>query len=51
MEASVSAMTKETEVFARLRDFVITNVDPKTVHKKVKNNLGFARMLCDPCDP
>lgn len=26
---------KESEVFARLRDIVVINVEPKTVHKKV----------------
>lgn len=35
MEASVFTMAKQTEMFARLRDFIITNVDPNTVHKKV----------------
>ncbi|XP_077174397.1 intermembrane lipid transfer protein VPS13C isoform X2 [Paroedura picta] len=34
LEASVSAKTKETSIFARLRDFIVTNVDPKTVHEK-----------------
>ncbi|KAG8144829.1 hypothetical protein E2320_013243 [Naja naja] len=34
MEACVFTTTKHTEVFARLRDFIITNVDPETVHKK-----------------
>ncbi|XP_060115875.1 intermembrane lipid transfer protein VPS13C isoform X1 [Heteronotia binoei] len=40
MEASVSAKTKETNIFARLRDFVVINVDPKTVHKKAVSIVG-----------
>ncbi|XP_053128095.1 intermembrane lipid transfer protein VPS13C isoform X2 [Hemicordylus capensis] len=40
MEASVFATTEQTEVFARLQDFVITNVDPKTVHKKTVSIVG-----------
>uniref|UniRef100_A0ACB8E5K2 Vacuolar protein sorting-associated protein 13C n=1 Tax=Sphaerodactylus townsendi TaxID=933632 RepID=A0ACB8E5K2_9SAUR len=40
MEASVSAKTKETNVFARLRDIVVTNVDPETVHKKAVSIVG-----------
>nr|XP_056721786.1 intermembrane lipid transfer protein VPS13C [Euleptes europaea] len=40
MEASVSAKTKETNVFARLQDIVVTNVDPKTVHKKTVSIVG-----------
>ncbi|KAL7980317.1 hypothetical protein Chor_014646 [Crotalus horridus] len=34
MEACVFTTMKHTEIFARLRDFIITNVDPETVHKK-----------------
>uniref|UniRef100_A0A670KG22 Vacuolar protein sorting 13 homolog C n=1 Tax=Podarcis muralis TaxID=64176 RepID=A0A670KG22_PODMU len=40
MEASVFTMTKQTEMFARLRDFIITNVDPNTVHKKTVSIVG-----------
>ncbi|XP_070618855.1 LOW QUALITY PROTEIN: intermembrane lipid transfer protein VPS13C [Erythrolamprus reginae] len=40
MEACVFTTTKHTEVFARLRDFIITNVDPKTVHKKTVSIVG-----------
>ncbi|XP_061451865.1 intermembrane lipid transfer protein VPS13C isoform X2 [Rhineura floridana] len=40
MEASIFTMTKQTEVFARLRDFIITNVDPNTVHKKIVSIVG-----------
>ena len=36
IDASVSVQTKETEVFARLRDILVTDVDPKTIHKKVR---------------
>ncbi|XP_070809810.1 intermembrane lipid transfer protein VPS13C isoform X2 [Pituophis catenifer annectens] len=40
MEACVFTTTKHTEVFARLRDFIITNVDPETVHKKIVSIVG-----------
>nr|XP_060611950.1 intermembrane lipid transfer protein VPS13C [Anolis sagrei ordinatus] len=40
MEASVFTMPKQTEVFARLRDFVVINVDPKAVHKKTVSIVG-----------
>ncbi|KAM6426345.1 intermembrane lipid transfer protein VPS13C [Liasis olivaceus] len=40
MEACVFTTTKHTEVFARLRDFIITNVDPETVHKKTVSIVG-----------
>uniref|UniRef100_A0A8C6YIP6 Vacuolar protein sorting 13 homolog C n=1 Tax=Naja naja TaxID=35670 RepID=A0A8C6YIP6_NAJNA len=40
MEACVFTTTKHTEVFARLRDFIITNVDPETVHKKTVSIMG-----------
>lgn len=43
MEACVFTTTKHTEVFARLRDFIITNVDPETVHKKVSVTLGVLK--------
>lgn len=35
MDASVAMKPKKTKVFSRLEDIVITNVDPKTIHKKV----------------
>lgn len=35
MDASVAVKTTEIEVFSRLQDIIITNVDPKTIHKKV----------------
>uniref|UniRef100_A0A8C9TBJ3 Vacuolar protein sorting 13 homolog C n=1 Tax=Scleropages formosus TaxID=113540 RepID=A0A8C9TBJ3_SCLFO len=31
---------KETEVFARLRDIVVADVDPKTIHKKAVSIVG-----------
>ncbi|KAG8440222.1 hypothetical protein GDO86_006127 [Hymenochirus boettgeri] len=34
MDASVAVQTRQTEIFARLRDFVIFDVDPKTIHQK-----------------
>ncbi|XP_054859061.1 intermembrane lipid transfer protein VPS13C isoform X2 [Eublepharis macularius] len=40
LEASLSSKTKETSIFARLRDFIVTNVDPKTVHKKTVSIVG-----------
>nr|XP_020640413.1 vacuolar protein sorting-associated protein 13C isoform X1 [Pogona vitticeps] len=40
MEASIFTMPKQTEVFARLRDFIVTNVDPETVHKKAVSIVG-----------
>ncbi|XP_067327336.1 intermembrane lipid transfer protein VPS13C isoform X1 [Anolis sagrei] len=40
MEASVFTMPKQTEVFARLRDFIVINVDPKAVHKKTVSIVG-----------
>uniref|UniRef100_A0A8C5SHG1 Vacuolar protein sorting 13 homolog C n=1 Tax=Laticauda laticaudata TaxID=8630 RepID=A0A8C5SHG1_LATLA len=40
MEACVFTTAKHTEVFARLRDFIITNVDPETVHKKTVSIMG-----------
>ncbi|XP_072517256.1 intermembrane lipid transfer protein VPS13C isoform X4 [Salminus brasiliensis] len=40
IDASVVVQTKETEVFARLRDIVVVDVDPKTTHKKVVSIVG-----------
>lgn len=37
IDASVVVQAKETDVFARLRDIVVLNVDPKTIHKKVRD--------------
>ncbi|KAJ7311291.1 hypothetical protein JRQ81_006907 [Phrynocephalus forsythii] len=40
MEASIFTMPKQTEVFARLRDFIVTNIDPETVHRKAVSIVG-----------
>ncbi|XP_029431385.1 vacuolar protein sorting-associated protein 13C isoform X2 [Rhinatrema bivittatum] len=40
MDASVSMQTKQTEVFARLRDIIVTDVDPKTIHKRAVSMVG-----------
>ncbi|XP_029903946.1 vacuolar protein sorting-associated protein 13C-like [Myripristis murdjan] len=40
IDASVAVQAKETEVFARLRDIVVTDVDPKTIHKKAVSIVG-----------
>ncbi|XP_021263276.1 vacuolar protein sorting-associated protein 13C [Numida meleagris] len=40
MDASVAMKTKKIEVFSRLEDIIITNVDPKTIHKKVVTIVG-----------
>ncbi|XP_056135016.1 intermembrane lipid transfer protein VPS13C [Lampris incognitus] len=40
IDASVLVQAKETEVFARLRDIVVTDVDPKTIHRKAVSIMG-----------
>ncbi|KFO96709.1 Vacuolar protein sorting-associated protein 13C, partial [Calypte anna] len=40
MDASVDVKTKRIKVFSRLEDIVITNVDPKTIHKKAVSMMG-----------
>ncbi|KAI7814086.1 putative vacuolar protein sorting-associated protein 13C [Triplophysa rosa] len=40
IDASVVVQVKETEVFARLRDIVVLDVDPKTIHKKAVSIVG-----------
>ncbi|XP_067454112.1 intermembrane lipid transfer protein VPS13C isoform X1 [Thunnus thynnus] len=40
IDASVLVQAKQTEVFARLRDIVVTDVNPKTVHKKAVSIMG-----------
>nr|XP_048724050.1 intermembrane lipid transfer protein VPS13C isoform X3 [Caretta caretta] len=40
MDASVSMKTKKIKVFSRLEDIIITNVDPKTIHKKAVSIVG-----------
>ncbi|XP_078056331.1 intermembrane lipid transfer protein VPS13C isoform X2 [Mustelus asterias] len=51
MDASVSAQSKQTEVFARLKDIIVTDVGSRTVHKKVVSIIGdevfsFKMVLC-----
>uniref|UniRef100_A0A672USM2 Vacuolar protein sorting 13 homolog C n=1 Tax=Strigops habroptila TaxID=2489341 RepID=A0A672USM2_STRHB len=40
MDASVTMKPKKIKVFSRLEDIVITNVDPKTIHKKAVSIMG-----------
>ncbi|XP_056317504.1 intermembrane lipid transfer protein VPS13C isoform X2 [Danio aesculapii] len=40
IDASVMVQAKETDVFARLRDIVVLDVDPKTIHKKAVSIVG-----------
>uniref|UniRef100_A0A663ML93 Vacuolar protein sorting 13 homolog C n=1 Tax=Athene cunicularia TaxID=194338 RepID=A0A663ML93_ATHCN len=40
MDASVAMKPKKIKVFFRLEDIIITNVDPKTVHKKAVSIMG-----------
>uniref|UniRef100_A0A4W4GIM2 Vacuolar protein sorting 13 homolog C n=1 Tax=Electrophorus electricus TaxID=8005 RepID=A0A4W4GIM2_ELEEL len=40
IDASVVVQAKETEVFARLRDIIVLDVDPKTIHKKAVSIVG-----------
>nr|XP_046254686.1 vacuolar protein sorting-associated protein 13C isoform X2 [Scatophagus argus] len=40
IDASVLVQAKETEVFARLRDIVVTDVNPKTIHRKAVSIMG-----------
>ncbi|KAM8893527.1 intermembrane lipid transfer protein VPS13C isoform 2-T2 [Spinachia spinachia] len=40
IDASVLVRPKETEVFARLRDIVVTDVNPCTVHRKAVSIMG-----------
>ncbi|KFP74234.1 Vacuolar protein sorting-associated protein 13C, partial [Acanthisitta chloris] len=40
MDASIAVRPKEIKVFSRLEDIVITNVDPKTIHKKAVSIMG-----------
>ncbi|XP_071346078.1 intermembrane lipid transfer protein VPS13C isoform X2 [Trachinotus anak] len=40
IDASVLVQVKETEVFARLRDIVVTDVNPRTVHRKAVSIMG-----------
>ncbi|XP_023187860.1 vacuolar protein sorting-associated protein 13C isoform X6 [Xiphophorus maculatus] len=40
VDASVFVQAKETEVFARLKDIVVMDANPKTVHKKAVSIVG-----------
>uniref|UniRef100_A0A8C3RCT7 Vacuolar protein sorting 13 homolog C n=1 Tax=Cyanoderma ruficeps TaxID=181631 RepID=A0A8C3RCT7_9PASS len=40
MDASVAMKPKKIKVFSRLEDIIITNVDPKTIHKKAVCIMG-----------
>ncbi|XP_065808670.1 intermembrane lipid transfer protein VPS13C isoform X5 [Labrus bergylta] len=40
IDASVLVQAKETEVFARLRDIVVTDVNPQTIHRKAVSIVG-----------
>uniref|UniRef100_A0A4W6CNZ5 Vacuolar protein sorting 13 homolog C n=1 Tax=Lates calcarifer TaxID=8187 RepID=A0A4W6CNZ5_LATCA len=40
IDASVLVQAKETEVFARLRDIVVTDVNPRTIHRKAVSIMG-----------
>uniref|UniRef100_A0A8C7JHE6 Vacuolar protein sorting 13 homolog C n=1 Tax=Oncorhynchus kisutch TaxID=8019 RepID=A0A8C7JHE6_ONCKI len=40
IDGSVLVQAKETMVFARLRDIVVLDVDPKTIHKKAVSIVG-----------
>ncbi|CAJ1049975.1 vacuolar protein sorting-associated protein 13C isoform X3 [Xyrichtys novacula] len=40
IDASVLVQSKETEVFARLRDIVVTDVNPNTIHRKAVSIVG-----------
>ena len=35
MDASISVKPKQTDMFARLKDIIVTNVDLLSIHKKV----------------
>ena len=37
IEASAMVQSKKTEMFVRLKDIVVMDINPKTVHKKVKS--------------
>ncbi|KAF7642770.1 hypothetical protein LDENG_00251010, partial [Lucifuga dentata] len=40
IDASVVVQAKQTEVFARLRNILVTDVDPKTIHRKAVSIVG-----------
>lgn len=37
LDSSLSLQSKKQSLFARLENIIVTDVDPKTVHKKVCN--------------
>ena len=46
MDASVSVKPKETDMFARLQDIIVTNVDLLSIHKKViKNKVSISKFI------
>ncbi|XP_049911811.1 intermembrane lipid transfer protein VPS13C-like, partial [Epinephelus moara] len=40
IDVSVLVQAKETQVFARLRDIVVTDVNPRTIHRKAVSIVG-----------
>ncbi|XP_058914527.1 intermembrane lipid transfer protein VPS13C isoform X3 [Kogia breviceps] len=40
MDASISVRPKQTDMFARLKDIIVTNVDSTSIHKKAVSILG-----------
>ncbi|XP_078029066.1 intermembrane lipid transfer protein VPS13C isoform X7 [Epinephelus lanceolatus] len=40
IDASVLVQVKETQVFARLRDIVVTDINPRTIHRKAVSIVG-----------
>uniref|UniRef100_A0A8D0H4F6 Vacuolar protein sorting 13 homolog C n=1 Tax=Sphenodon punctatus TaxID=8508 RepID=A0A8D0H4F6_SPHPU len=40
VDASIDMKTRQTEVFARLQDIIITNVDPNAIHQKAVSIVG-----------
>ena len=42
MDASVSVRPKQTDMFARLKDIIVTNVDLTSIHKKVIKKMCFS---------
>ena len=41
MDASVSVRPKQTDMFARLKDIIVMNVDLTSIHKKVSKKICF----------
>ncbi|KAM6200995.1 intermembrane lipid transfer protein VPS13C [Rhynchocyon petersi] len=40
MDASISVKSKQTDIFARLKDIIVTNADTLSIHKKAVSILG-----------